>query len=1287
MDFFKIVTEMPKRANGTIKIYPSFVVGYVEDIMSRGGDFYAVWNEELGLWSKNELDVCKIIDKALREKKQDYKEFDSSINVAYMSVFETNSWNNFLKYVMKLPDNSHDLDDNLTFADTKVGRSDYASKRLPYSLSNGPCPAWDELVGTLYEPSERQKIEWAIGSIVSGDSKYIQKFLVFYGDAGSGKSTILHIIEKLFKGYCATFEAKALASNNNSFALESFRDNPLVAIQHDGDLSRIEDNTKINSIVSHEDMVMNEKFKKAYSKRFNCMLFMGTNKPVKISDAKSGIIRRLIDVNPSGKRIAHGRYLELMKQIEFELGAIANHCLKVYKELGENCYDKYRPLSMMYKTDYFFNFMNDNYLEFVKEDGISLERAWTIYKKYCDDVNFNYKLNRPAFREELRNYFYKHYPQKHIDGHHYRDYFMDFKKDLFIKQIDYDDQESEVSEFIFDDSELDVLYSQQPAQYEIEDNNGTRRPKYKWDNVKTTLKDIDTSEVHYVKIPENHIVIDFDLKNADGEKDQELNLKEIQKWPATYGEFSKGGSGIHLHYIYDGDPDKLSNVFDKDIEIKTAKNPIRRRVSKCNNLPIATISSGLPLKEGKKVLDHDIVQNENGIRTLIKKNLNKEYHPGTKPSIDFIGKILHDAYDSGVPYDVTDLRNAVLAFASNSSNHPEYCIKLVNDMPFKSEEASSGGIDADDGVLIFYDVEVFPNLFLVNWKAQGQETVTRMINPTPEEIGELTRFKLVGFNCRRYDNHIMYGRYIGYTNEQLYNLSQRIINKDPNAFFMEAYNLSYTDVYDFSSKKQTLKKWEIELGIHHQELGLPWDEPVDESLWVKVAEYCDNDVIATEAVFNHCSADWTARQILAELANGSVNDTTNKLTQKIIFGNNKKPQGEFNYRNLAEPVMSLDEGMLHFLEDAKPEMVDNPFGEACSILPYFPGYKFVRGKSTYRGEEVGEGGYVYAEPGIYRNVALLDIASMHPSSIIDECLFGVKYTTRFKQLVDARVAFKHEDWGEIDQLLDGALVKFAKRVQDGQIKSSELAYALKIAINSIYGLTASNYDVQARDKRNKDNIVAKRGALFMIDLKHEVQKRGYTVAHIKTDSIKIPNADQEIIDFVFEFGQKYGYTFEHEATYDRMCLVNNAVYIAKYKDGDWTATGAQFAQPYVYKTLFSKEPIVFKDLCETKTVSKGDIYLDMNEKLPEDEHNYIFVGRAGSFCPILPGKGGGELVRYINDGYSAVTGSKGYRWLEAETVEELGKEQDVDHSYHLHLVDEAINDISKYGDFEEFVKE
>ena len=108
-------------------------------------------------------------------------------------------------------------------------------------------------------------------------------------------------------------------------------------------------------------------------------------------------------------------------------------------------------------------------------------------------------------------------------------------------------------------------------------------------------------------------------------------------------------------------------------------------------------------------------------------------------------------------------------------------------------------------------------------------------------------------------------------------------------------------------------------------------------------------------------------------------------------------------------------------------------------------------------------------------------------------------------------------------------------------------------------------------------------------------------------------------------------------------------------------------------------------MCETFSVSKGDLYLDMNEGLPDGEHNYIFVGKVGSFCPIKPGCGGGILLREKEGKYSAATGSKGFRWLEAETVLSNHKENDIDESYYIKLVDEAVKNISQYGDFEWFI--
>ena len=1359
LDFFKISTRQPKK--DIVEIYPKFrLYPKSHDLMIRGGDFYAVWIEERGLWSTDEQDCLMLIDREIKdfynEHKDDYG--DSTVHVLYMQDADNgmiDKWHKFCQKQMR--DSFHMLDETLIFSNTETNKKDYASKKLSYPLEPGDISAWDKLVGTLYSEEERHKIEWAIGSIISGDSKTIQKFMVLYGAAGTGKSTILNIIQQLFDGYYSVFDAQAFGSSSNSFALEAFKTNPLVAIQHDGDLSKIEDNTRLNSLVSHELMTVNEKFKSTYSNRFKCFLFMGTNKPVRITDGKSGLIRRLIDVVPSGNKLSPKEYKTVMKQIEFELGAIASHCLDVYLE-DPGYYDDYIPTSMMGASNDFYNFVIDSYSVFKREDGTTLKAAWEMYKNYCEEAKVPYPFSQRNFKEELKNYFWEFNERFNLDdGSRVRSYYNGFRTDIFDAEEKQNKKEEKGDVWLeFDNikSIFDETYSDSPAQYA----NAKETPNRKWADVTTRLSELDTSKLHYVKVPENHIVIDFDIKDESGKKSFEKNFIAASKWPATYAELSKSEAGIHLHYIYTGDPKKLSRIYDKDIEIKvfTGGSSLRRKLTKCNDLPIATISSGLPMKGGDRVINFDGIKSEKALRTMIKKNINKEVHASTKCSIDFIYKILDDAYSSGLNYDVSDMYNSVFAFGAQSTNQADYCMKLVNKMKFKSDEASPA-VNNDNEPLVFYDIEVFPNLFLVNWKMEGEGVpVVRMINPKPSDVEELIRYRLVGFNCRRYDNHLLYARLMGYNNEQLYKLSQKIINskkgENRDCFFGEAYNISYTDVYDFASagNKKSLKKFEIELGIHHQELGLPWDQPVPEERWREVAEYCDNDVIATEAVFHHLKGDWTARQILADLAGMTVNDTTNSLTTRIIFGKNRKPQNEFCYRNLADPILELDPEVEEFLREACPDMMAHTHGDAHSLLPYFPGYKFEFGKSTYRDEEVGEGGYVYSEPGMYGNVALLDISSMHPHSTIAECLFGPRFTKAYRDIVEGRVDIKHEAWDIVDNTLDGKLRPYIQKVKNGEMTSGELANALKTAINSVYGLTSASFDNPFRDIRNKDNIVAKRGALFMIDLKHEVQKRGFTVAHIKTDSIKIPDATPEIIQFVMDFGKRYGYTFEHEATYERMCLVNDAVYIAKYKDGkhagEWTATGKQFAVPYVFKTLFSKEPIETKDMCETFSV-KSALYLDMNEKLPDvseyekelckledkykkgklsdttfeeesgrlielisDGHDYQFVGKVGQFCPIKPGKGGGILCREQNGKYYAATGTTGYRWLESEVLlkEEVketvitkdgkvktnkkaigipGNVEAIDESFYRKLVDDAVTAISQYGDFEWFVSD
>lgn len=1249
MDFFHI-KERWNTKTGVIEIYPDFKVCRSKDLMVRGRSFYAIWDAERNMWSTDEYDVQRLVDEELDKYKERLLEkTHGQVQPKYMADFSTKSWAEFRNYVGHISDNAHQLDEHICFANDETTRKDYVSKKLPYPLTSGDIFSYDLLMSTLYDEEERHKLEWAIGAIISGDAKSIQKFIVLYGEAGAGKSTVLNIIQMLFDGYYTTFEAKALTSSSNAFATEVFKANPLVAIQHDGDLSKIEDNTKLNSIVSHEEMTMNEKYKPSYMARVNCFLFMGTNKPVKITDAKSGIIRRLIDVRPSGRKLSPRDYNAAMTKIKFELGAIASHCLDVYNAAGKHYYNSYKPLSMILQTDVFYNYVESCYDIFKSQDGCTLSQAYSLYKEYCDEALVEYKLAKYKFREELKNYFNIFEDVTRIDDKQVRSYYSGFQYEKFAQtpmELNRPKPQKPLSLVIDNTNSIfDKIAGGYIAQYAT--SKGT--PTNKWDEVNTTLDELDTTQLHFVRLPENHIVIDFDLKDG-GSKSLSKNLEAASLWPSTYAELSKSGAGVHLHYIYTGDPSELSRIYSDGIEIKvfTGKSSLRRKLSYCNNIDIATINSGLPLlKKGANVINFEAVKSEKALRALIEKNLRKEIHAGTKPSIDFIHKILEDAYSSGLKYDVTDMRPYILSFANNSSNQAQYCVSLVGKMQFKSDEESTP-MASDSEELYFYDVEVFPNLFGVVYKPLGKPCV-RLVNPTPQEIEEILNFNLIGFNNRRYDNHIMYARYLGYTNKELYNLSQKIINNSQNAMFGEAYNLSYTDIYDFSSVKQSLKKFEIELGIHHMELGLPWDEDVPDDMIDKVMEYCENDVIATEAVFQAIQEDWIARLILSELSGLSPNDTTQKHTAKIIFGNDPNPQSKFNYVQLAE---------------------------------MFDDYEYNNGTSTYRGEIVGEGGYVYSEPGMYSNVALIDVASMHPNSLINMNHFGI-YTPKYKELMDARLAIKHKDFEKARTMMDGKLAKYLNDTNPQVAKN--LSNALKIVINIVYGLTSAKFDNKFKDPRNIDNIVAKRGALFMIDLKHAVQAKGFTVAHIKTDSIKIPDATPEIIDFVMKFGEEYGYTFEHEDTYKRMCLVNDAVYIALTGRNEWSPTGAQFAEPYVYKKLFTKESIEFEDLCVTKSVTSS-LYLNMNEETP-DEDIYHFVGKVGSFCPIKPGKGGGLLMREKDGKYNAATGSKGYRWLEAEMVKELNKFDDIDMEYFNAMATAAISKIEEFGNFYEFVEE
>lgn len=1317
-DFF---TPSKRVTRGITHVAPKFKICESKDLMIRGRDFYAIWDEQKKVWSKKQDTAIRIIDKAVKDYILERKTDDTAIIGDYMWDADSGVIDKWNKYVTKqMRDNYQPLDNKIIFSNQEAKREDFATHQLKYPLQEGSIVNYDELMTTLYSPDERKKLEWAIGAIVTGDSTWIQKFIVIVGDPGTGKSTFFKILRMLFPGYLATINAKALGDSHSSFALEPLKNDPLIAIEDDADLSRITDNTRLNSLVSHEPMTVNEKFKAQYENVFHAFIFLGTNKDVKITDSASGLTRRLIDVTPTGNKIPVDRYNEIMKQIPFELGAICYHCKKVYVN-NKKKYNNYVPVRMLRATNLIYNFLEEYYEELIlKNDGCRFHELWNAYNTYCDLSKVQYSHTRQEFKNELRPYFKEYFSTYEYEpGRNCQGYFKGFKYEkLGINLVEEEDEKEEIPDWLRMDttnSNLDIFCSELPAQYA----NDKEIPTKKWENVTENLSQIDTTKLHYLKVPTNLIVIDFDIRNENGEKDKQANIEAAKQFPPTYAEWSKSGAGIHLHYIYDGDVSKLSSVFDNNIEVKvfTGNSSLRRKLIGCNTLDISTINSGLPLKGDKEMVNGNGLSCEKAIRTFIKRNLNKEYHNYTAPSVQFIYSKLNECYENEeLRYDVSDLRQAVYLFACNSSNQSSKCIELVEQMKWKSKCFETDDVlpqsKIENKPIIFYDIEIFPNVFMLCWKYKGAKEKVKMINPSPSDIVELySSFNLIGFNNRNYDCHMLWAAMMGYSVNQLYELSQHLISDDSlNYKFSEAYNMDYMDVYDISSKKQSLKKWEIELGITHIENAYPWDEPLDPSHWDEVAEYCCNDVDATEAVFNEITSDVITREMISELSGLALINTNRQHITKIIFGNDKNPN--LVYTDLSTGISTYTDG--------------TPADRGNDYISVFPSYEFNRFgfdksiysepptscKSIYLGVDPSEGGYVYANCGMYENVVTFDVASMHPASIIALNKFG-KYTKLYSDIRQARIYIKHGEFEKVMGMFDGKLDKY---LTDDSF-AEDLSTSLKLILNSTYGFCSAAFANAFKDPRDVDNIVAKRGALFMITLRKKVQELGYTVVHCKTDSIKVANPDDFISKFIFDFGKSYGYEFEVESRYRKICLVNGSTYIAlkKGKDGNWhwEAKAAEFAHPYVFKTLFSKEAIAIEDMIEVKSV-KAAMYLDMNEAYPElheqekqleklskkltnpeeDEdyislkkeierkHEYHFLGRIERFVPIKPGYGGGELLVKRGDKYAAVSGTKGYRWL---TYNDGITKDMIDMTYFRKLVDDARATISKFGDVDTFI--
>lgn len=1250
-DFVRIVkNRVGNRSDGEIyQMSIDFNVGHLRDVVIQGGNFTAFYNYDTHFWESKasfyKYARALLYEEAEKERQlhpdqtilvQDPQHLSSKVPTKIDALCKACETENAILFNQKI-----------FFHGELPEREDYATKTMPYERYVGntdeACPNYDELMSVLYSPEDRTMIEWLAGCALCGDGDRVDKFIYLEGEPGSGKSTILNIVEQVLGPYGASIKAEEFASSNSPFATAQMKKAPLLGIQHDGDLSKIETNTILNNIISHEPIEINEKYAKTFYIRLRTLLIIASNNALRLTDSYSGLLRRALDPVPTGKLIPNDKYNKLVGAIQYELAGICARWIDVYRSLGTRAYGPYRSTRIVRNGNALGYWVERNRdIEWSRSGECYLSTEYSLYRAYCDGTSTK-PISKSLFERQL-HFFWEMSADETQDNSVKDVHFMDyawkrraFTKPVYRLYVDKSDTPKEcefLSFTVSSDAEFAKLCSECPAQYATE--SGT--PKASWDTVTTKLSNIVSTELHYVRPQLQHIVIDLDCRDSGGGKSLNAAISVINELglPPTYGELSKSGQGVHLHYIYDGDPTTLTNLIRENVEVKVfvGKSSLRRKFSYSNGLPVSHVSSGIPLKDKKEDVAGKEIEDEDHLRNIIKKGLRGEYGSHIV-TIQFIDYMLKKAVAQGLVYDLESYRVDLMAYALKSTHHANELPAVVEKMPLHN--------GAKEKPIIIFDFEVFPNYNCLGWKIKGEKQRNIERFPSPQTLQDfLDKYRIAGFNNLGYDNIIWYTLMQGASPYEVYKVSKAIITRDKSLRIPRSVkSLSYTDIYDFCNTKQSLKKWEVQLGIHHQECPYDWDQPLPEEAWDVVDRYCLNDVEASEAVWDANENDWVTRQLLAFLTGMTVNDTTNSLTAKLIFGEDTHPQSEFIYTDLSDT---------------------------------FPGYAYEvkNGKcvSYFHGRTIGEGGYVVGSPGWHTMVGVRDVESMHPTSTIELGLFG-KYTARYKYLVDVRKAAKNGREEEIKAAYDGRLYEF---MTEKNLSYKTLSKSLKVPINAVYGCTSAKFDNIFKDPRNVDNIVAKRGELMMVSLEDELRAIGVAPTHVKTDSIKLDNYTQELDDKVVEFGKKYGYKFTIEEFYTTFCLFDKAQYIAYDAcTGKWDSRGKLFDKNgLVFKKLFGLD-VKESDYLETKQSLSGPLYI--GDQFVGKNANIVFVKE----------QYGKPMSCKRDDKFVSVTGTKGLFVMEYEEALQKDFWNILDYDYYDSQVEKAKAMVEKYVPWDVFV--
>lgn len=484
--------------------------------------------------------------------------------------------------------------------------------------------------------------------------------------------------------------------------------------------------------------------------------------------------------------------------------------------------------------------------------------------------------------------------------------------------------------------------------------------------------------------------------------------------------------------------------------------------------------------------------------------------------------------------------------------------------------------------LLFYDIEVFRyDIIIVFMNIEGE--VEKIFHNDFRGVRELIEGRvLVGYNNYYYDDRILTKILQGQSIGRIKPVSDGIIK------YKERHNVSSSiksiDCFSqISPSKPSLKKIEGNLGVSIEESSVSFDinRKLNESEVKEIIEYCKYDVSMTIEVFKLREESYfKPKMLLLEMLG---NDRAYRWNTTTISSNYLAPKPLKRWSTIR-----VDEDILKLAPEEALEM-----WEEISRSYKIPKktIKVVREFGNDINFSIG-GMHGFSKKGSFENVILWDASSMFPYIISQIGILGDS-EENYKSMIKERMKIKNKD----------------------KVK----AEALKVILNSVYGLLGNEYSTLRNEKARISVCVF--GQCTMYELARRLSKYA-EIININTDGIAFEPFDKSFdLNFIKEDWEKDFNLSLSEERFDKFIQSNVNVYVALRDDGKVVAKGIGVSN-YSRDNLFNNNDARIVDIAAVEHLLFGKDVLQTIIDNVDKPRLYQYIISAGkSFKGTVDDKG------------------------------------------------------------------